>query len=126
MTFKAKTCFEIVCDGGCENPWEDDAVPHFDTESEAVEYAKQAGWSVIGGRALCSECLSKAACERTGHLWGDWSARDHHGIAYRSRWCDRCGERDYDPPFDELYPRVQALRDAEEILRAAAGAGEQP
>ncbi|MFF0821178.1 hypothetical protein ACFYUR_12405 [Micromonospora haikouensis] len=125
MTFKTKTCFEIVCDGGCDNPWDDDGTPHFDTEAEAATYAKSAGWSVFDGRALCPSCLSKVTCERTGHQWGDWFARDHHGIAYRTRWCNRCDERGYDPPVDELYPRLQALRDAEEILRAAAGPGGQ-
>ncbi|MEV0214236.1 hypothetical protein [Micromonospora sp. NPDC050695] len=127
MSFKTRTCFEIVCDGGCIDPWdgEDGGVPHFDTAQKATEYAEYRGWLVADGRALCSHCAAKATCEATGHQWDEWYDVSRDGVEARQRSCDRCGESDYDPPFEVLYPKFQALRDAEEIVRAAAaGAGE--
>ncbi|MET8278211.1 hypothetical protein [Micromonospora sp. NPDC005174] len=125
MSFLPKTCFEIVCDGGCNDAWED-GTPHFDTQDEAVEYARGDGWLITDQRALCRTCAEKATCETTGHQWDDWHDASRDGIRARRRSCDHCGDSDYDPPFDELYPLFQALRDAEEIVRAAAaGSGEQ-
>lgn len=113
MSFLPKTCFEIVCDGGCDDPWEgEDGIPHFDTQQKATEHAEYCGWLVTGERALCRQCAANAACEATGHRWGDWYDASRDGIQARRRSCDQCDDSDYDPPFDELYPRFQALRDA--------------
>ena len=120
MGFKVKTCYEIVCDGGCDGAWDDyDGIPHFDSEAEAVEHAKACDWLVAGDRMLCRRCGEKATCAATGHQWDEWCDAGQHGIQARRRLCDHCGTQEWDPPFDELYPKFQALRDAEELLSKA-------
>ena len=125
MSFKAQTCIVIFCDGGYLDPWDpDDGTPHFDNEAEAVEYATGCGWLVTDMRALCGRCHAKVTCEATGHEWGIWHDYSRDGITCRRRGCDRCDIDEYDPPFEELYPKFQALRDAEEILNEAGRAGD--
>ncbi len=118
MSFKTKTCYELVCDGDCGGPWED-GIPHFDSEHEAVEYARSREWVVTGTRALCGQCAAKEICATTGHPWDDWRDGELHGVRFRKRWCETCGSTDYDPPYSVLAPKFQALRDAEQIVRAA-------
>ena len=123
MSFKTTQCFVIVCDGGCLDPWEE-GTPHFDTEAEAIEYVKEIGWLVTDQRALCGQCSATTTCRVTGHQWDDWCDDERAGIRFRRRYCDRCSADEYDPPFEELYPRFQALRDAEEIVAAAERSGD--
>lgn len=120
MSFQPKTCVEIICDGGCEwsGGWED-GTPHFDSEVQAMEYVRNCGWLVTTERALCARCAVRALCEATGHEWDDWYDASQHGIQIRQRMCDRCSTLDWDPPFKELYPKFQTLRDAEQILAEA-------
>jgi hypothetical protein len=119
VSFRPKTCVEIICDGGCDNPWED-GIPHFDSEAEAIGWAKACKWMVTGVKALCPACAEKADCKQTGHQWDEWRGAEMHGIRYERRWCEHCGRTDYDPPFAELHPRLQALRDAEAVISDAS------
>jgi hypothetical protein len=120
--FETRTCIVLVCDGGCDDTWDDEeGIIHFESQPEAAEFASDRGWLLADGRSLCPRCAQREECDRLGHLWGGWESQDRDGIAFRSRWCERdlCSMRDYDPPFAVLYPKFQALRDAEEVLRAA-------
>ena len=54
-------------------------------------------------RAICSSCARKADCAATGHQWDVWrDGGDVAGVPYRTRWCDHCGDTEYDPPFGAL------------------------
>jgi hypothetical protein len=119
VTFQTQTCVVLVCDGGCDHAWDDEeGIPHFDSEVEALDFGLSRGWNFDGGRALCSRCHQLHLCDDTGHLWGDWRDEVLHTVEFRKRGCERCDRDDYDPPFGVLYPKFQALRDAEEVLRA--------
>ena len=113
------TCYTVECaTEGCD-PW-DEGIPHFPTPDEAVDYARGAGWTVVGDTARCESCSRRADCERTGHQWDAWRACTHNGVPYRTRWCDHCAATEYDPPAEEL----AALIDAARIINAAASSGE--
>lgn len=122
MSFSTQTCVTLICDGGCDDAFGDeDGIPHFDSEVEAFEYATSCGWHFADGLAFCSSCHAKRECARLGHDWEDWCAPESRdGITYRRRSCDRCNIQDYDPPFAVLYPKFQALRDAEQLLIEAS------
>lgn len=105
------TCVVIACDG-CGQPGFDsgdggdwDGIFHFDTEQEAEETAREAGWFADRDRATCRRCLDKAECERMGHDWSEWrdtGPHEHRGGIYvgRYRRCWRCsGSAEYDPPL---------------------------
>ncbi|MER7331806.1 MULTISPECIES: hypothetical protein [unclassified Micromonospora] len=115
MSFETKTCVVITCDGGCGGPWED-GIPHFDSEDQAVAYARSQEWVVTGTRALCPRCAHEADCKQTGHQWSDWRDEELHGVPFQRRWCDHCGDADYNPPYKVLRLKFQALRDAERIV----------
>lgn len=108
-----KTCYEITCDRDCDGRgWDEDdgGTPHFDTEAEAIEYARSCGFVIVGGSVLCQSCARVADCERTGHQWGEWRPRDPYGVPCKRRECEHCGHGEYDQPFEELSVLVQAAR----------------
>jgi hypothetical protein len=117
MSFEPHTCVVLICDGPAEcDPW-DDGTPHFDDEAEAVEYAEHQGWTFPPGRALCGACTRDEECASSGHVWDDWQPKEQYGVTYRSRWCERCSDTDYDPPFAQLAERLRVIHDAEDVLR---------
>lgn len=127
MSIKRVSCVVIVCDGSCGGGWDDGAL-HFDNETHAVEYARSQEWVVTGDRALCPTCAHAADCRLTGHRLGDWgSTRELAGVRFRTRWCDHCDHTEYDPPYEDLAPRLAAVREAERIVsNAAPTTGGQP
>lgn len=120
MKFARRTCVELHCDGGCENKGWDDGPPHFATATEALDYARAYAWTFPDGSALCHHCTADAECRDRGHRWDLWHQRQDMGVAYRKRFCTHCSADETDPPFDVLCEQVRAVRDAEDILRAAA------
>ncbi|MFB6392563.1 hypothetical protein [Polymorphospora lycopeni] len=125
MTFRSKTCIEIVCDGGPCEPWYS-GTSHFDTEAAAIEQARYEGWIVLpDGRAWCRRCAEKVDCTVTGHQWQERQPATHHGVAYRRRWCGRCSVTDFDPPHDELATALDVAkarrREAERRQRRGGG-----
>jgi hypothetical protein len=109
-----KTCVEIRCDrdpcedGGWGN--EDSGVPHFDSETEAVDYATKSGFLIAAGSVLCAAHARESACLILGHKWEDWGTELVHkaGINFRVRYCDHCNVANYDPPFEHLTAVIEA------------------
>ena len=111
MSFQVKTCVILSCDG-CDDPWDDDypGEPHFESESDAVEYMRGSGWIIAGTQAWCPSCSAKMACARVGHTWLEWSDLELEGVRWRSRHCDHCSESEQDPPNEVLYTLLDAAR----------------
>lgn len=109
MSFTEHTCVSVTCDG-CEEPLgHDDGITHFGSRDEAIAYATNSIWGddcrwvFTSDRAICSSCARKADCAATGHQWDVWrDGGDVAGVPYRTRWCDHCGDTEYDPPFGAL------------------------
>jgi hypothetical protein len=59
--FKTETCVSVTCDP-CGNPLEyDDHIPHFNTEADAMDAAREYDWIRIrDGKVYCSSCEPKA------------------------------------------------------------------
>lgn len=119
MSFRQKTCFEIVCDVTPCDSWDDGMTPHFDTKDQAAEYARAADWMVTDDKTLCHRHATEADCAATGHQWDDWRETELHGVRFRKRWCEHCGDTDFNPPFKELSPKLAAVREAERIVADA-------
>jgi hypothetical protein len=108
MSIEPRSCFLVVCDGGCEDPW-DECTPHFETVDEAVATVRSYGWVVVGERALCPDCAAKEACNLTGHTWPDaWMDIAQRGIKLRLRHCEVCNASETDPPREQLRVLIAA------------------
>lgn len=110
-------CYEIRCDGGCDDHGWDEGIAHYPSQQEAIETARSYGWTITGARALCPNCTRDAECAATSHQWGDWqdSTRTVAGMRYRSRYCEHCSASETDPPFQALV----ALHEAAEVVGEA-------
>lgn len=114
MAIWTKRCFEISCDGGCGDAWEE-GPPHFATVADAIEITRSYGWTIIGegvnARTLCPDCAKKEDCAVTGHQFTEeWHDGELENIAYRFRYCGHCRTTQYDPPFEQLQVLVKAAR----------------
>lgn len=105
MSLQTVSCVVLICDGGCKDPW-DEGIPHFTDEADALDGAKNYGWTVVAGdpvRTLCPSCAAKQKCQQAGHVWMDWTDLEHEGVRWRSRHCEVCDESQTDPDRDDLY-----------------------
>lgn len=126
MSFESCACVTVTCDGSaCQGL--SPAPPHFDGFLGALAWVRGHGWLVSDDKLLCPACVGATVraldCHVLGHPWGEWEEQERDGIRWLARACQRCDADEYDPPLDVLGPQFQALRDAEEILRAAAATG---
>jgi hypothetical protein len=120
MSFRTELCVVVACDG-CPDPWDDqDGVPHFSTEAEAIEVVRSLGWVVVGRRVLCNSCVAKEVCAATGHVWLEWQQLEMEGVRWRSRHCENCSDSESDPPREALF----TLLDAAKVLNGLDGHGE--
>lgn len=108
MSIQPKSCFEVVCDGGCDDPWEE-GTPHFSSIDDAVDTVRSYGWVVVGDRALCPDCAAEEGCELTGHQWPDrWHDAVQEGVAFRYQYCEHCNQSRHEPPWLDLVALVAA------------------
>lgn len=112
MGIRTVDCFVVACDGGCSDGGWEDGIPHFTSEAEAVDYLETCNWRRTGSTFLCAPCAARADCAATGHQWTEWRDDEHYGIAFRSRWCERCNRSEYSPEFGQ----VSLLREVEHIM----------
>lgn len=96
------TCVVATCDL-CGDNAERDFVPHFTSETNALEQLVCEGWRVLDNEHLiCRVCDAKRTCELKGHSWAPWRPCHCHGNVLRHvgtpnglcgnefRWCERC------------------------------------
>lgn len=93
MSWKRRHCWLLNCDR-CRDGWsahEDE--PHFETKDDLTKYAESRGWTFIGDRALCGDCVAVETCALTGHVWGRWTRlekRTLDGTEPQIRWVRYC------------------------------------
>jgi hypothetical protein len=46
----------------------------------------------------------------TTHTWSEWLSGELAGVPYRHRWCDRCGDMQYDQTIAELTVLLDAAQ----------------
>ncbi len=104
MSWTRVTCWALLCDR-CEDGWSaENGQPHFGSRSEATAHARDAGWVVTAGRALCPDCTLYEACALAGHRWQLWEAAGPFpslgGGSWRGsvRYCGVCEAAQWDPP----------------------------
>jgi hypothetical protein len=123
MPVRAASCFEVVCDNAdtvpsCDGGWDDGPI-HFPTEQDAVDYARTAGFVIVGTTVLCAECSATRDCERLGHQWDTWTDGEHLGVTFKKRHCDHCGIGD----FSEEFQQAVLLAEVRDIVNNADQAG---
>ncbi|MBG0568078.1 hypothetical protein [Actinoplanes aureus] len=101
MPFNLHTCVSVTCDE-CAEGWGEDFTVHFASEAEALSELRRDGWLVMGNKLRCPSCALHADCLATGHRHGDWEPREMHGVTFRVRFCEHCGEMNTDPSRDQL------------------------
>lgn len=85
MAIRTKVCYVAYCDG-CGKTDEEDYIPHYDTEGEALEGLSDGDWFIWQGHIWCCSCVPYCRC---GHLFGD---HDYGGAA-----CEDCSCEEYNP-----------------------------
>jgi hypothetical protein len=123
MPLATRVCLLADCDFCDDGGW-DEYTPHFESVAEAISYAEQAGWRIVGHLVWCPTCASRADCRRLDHKWVDddgqaapWSQlRTDAGVPFRTRHCWHCWHVEYDPPFVELVVLDEAAHAAADGL----------
>jgi hypothetical protein len=124
MAFKQVTCVVLTCDR-CDNGWDEDGSPHFESVEDLVEYAvgvcrfkitrDDAGTIEA---ALCEDCIKTLECERDGCQYpvNEWHSTERAGVEVRFRYCEHCGQTDYEPT---CLAKLAVLNATAEILDQA-------
>ena len=84
MCVNQERCWVIVCDdcaitGGHDAHHEDGYTLHFPSETEALTWATDNGWTLTDTGIRCRRCSAQNLCGHLGHFYGLWHPCTCHG-----------------------------------------------
>lgn len=67
MALQKTECLVAYCDG-CGTPREHNYIPHYESETAALDDLQDGEWTVWEGKIWCENCSPPCVC---GHLFGE-------------------------------------------------------